>query len=161
MRRIPHLIKLSGLLLSILTFGLLQSCSPRIVPTSGTPKQVNCTELDCEDTLYIIIDGSKPRNYTVEASDQEGNLVSIHCVTDEQHLRPTADLSNPTPDGQSLCGAAGPHLVGFAPDVVNLTFYWDDHIKNQTFRPVYGSFQPNGPDCNPTCRISAVTIHIP
>lgn len=161
MRRIPHFFRLSGLIVSIISIGLLQACSGSQVPANQPLKTTPCAQRSCQDMLFIIIDGSLPENYTVEASDQQGDSVSVHCVNDEQHLQPTQDLINANPIGQSLCEDDGLHLVGFTPDVVDLTLYWDDHVKSQIVRPDYTTFHSTANDCNPSCKISVVKMHIP
>ena len=161
LRRILRFIKLSGLIVSIICFGLLQSCSSSQPPANKPLKTTPCTQGNCQDILFIIIDGNLPKNYTVEASDQQGDSVSVHCVHDEQHLHPTQDLYSANPIGQSLCEDDGLHLVGFTPDVVDLTLYWDDHIKSQVVRPDYAIFHSTANVCNPSCKISVVKVHIP
>lgn len=161
MRRIPQFIKLSSLLIGIISFGLLQSCSGNKTQSSQPTPTETCAQGNCQDMLFIIIDGKMPENYTVEASDQHGNSVAVHCINDEQNLRPTQDLYDANPVGQSLCENDGLHLVGFTPDVVDLTLYWDDHIKSQIVRPDYTTYYSTTNKCNPSCKISVVKMHIP
>ena len=158
MRQIPHLFKLTSLIVSILSLGLLQSCSGSNTATNQPLETPTCTQANCQNMLFILIDGSLPENYTVEASDQKGDTVSVHCVNDEQYLRPTQDLYTANP---SLCEDDGLHLVGFTPDVVDLKLYWDDHVKSLIVRPEYVTFHSTATTCNPSCKISVVKMHVP
>ena len=161
LRRIHNIFRLSGLIISIISLGLLQSCSGVQTAANQPDKTETCAQGSCQDMIFIIIEGSLPENYTVEASDQQGNAVTVHCVNDGQHLSPTQDLINTNPIRQSLCEDDGLHLVGFAPEVVDLTLYWDDHVKSQIVRPDYTIFHSTANNCSPSCKISVVKMHIP
>lgn len=161
MRQNPHLLKISILIISLISFALLQSCSGTTTATQKPLATATCQQAPCQNMLFIVIGGSTPENYTVEASDQQGDTVSVHCVNDSRHLRPTQDLTNNEPVAQSLCENDGLHLIGFTPKVVDLKIYWGDQEKSQIFHPNYSTFYSTAANCSPSCKISVIKMQLP
>jgi hypothetical protein len=136
---------------------LLLRCSAPPVPTQTPEVIVTCTAEGCGVTLSVALTGNVPDDYVLEASTPDGETMSVHCVGaegvyPEGHFDRT---SYPT------CTSVGVDFVRFSPDRLAIAVQWGDRQVSQDFEPAYHSEWPNGPACEPECRIGQISFLLP
>ena len=47
------------------------------------------------------------------------------------------------------------------PEELNLIIHWETFTKTVSWIPEYETFQPNGPQCEPTCSTASISIELP
>jgi hypothetical protein len=100
-----------------------------------------CTLIGCSDGLAVAIRGLVGREYDVEVTDPDGETLSGTCV-----IHPEV--------------ACRIQFEGFAPERVIVRVAGGTQEVSVTLEPAYEIFQPNGPDCEPTCRQSTIVIDL-
>ena len=122
-------------------------------PNPGDYPPTNiCTMIGCSDSLWVHLTGELPQSYTIKAA----NWFSFYSVT--------IDCPNDQDSAKAWCKEDG--AVFFSdprsiPNELTITVTWEGHSKTETFKPVYSTYRPNGPDCEPECLKSDVTVELP
>jgi len=135
----------------------LAGCNPSAIQ-SPTPQIVRtCTVEGCGITLSVDLTDNVPKDYILEAVTPSGEKMSVHCVDG------TGQYADDHFQRQSypVCKQNGVEFLRFSPDKVTMTIRWGDQQASQTFQPNYQSEWPNGPDCEPECRVGQVTFQVP
>ena len=119
---------------------------------SGLARPVQgCTMIGCFETLAIEFEGFQPETYSVEVSSPSMETVRFEC--------PTPGASNAS--GFTMCTPNGVNLSEVSPDDITVKVSWEGGSKTETFHVSYETYQPNGPQCEPTCRSGKVTMTLP
>jgi hypothetical protein len=146
------------ILIAFLSIILLTGCNllSNLTPTALVVK--TCTLIGCGNTLSIDLAGSVPQEYFMEVVTPAGEKMDVHCKG-ETGVYADDHFDHP---GYLMCRANGVDLINFSPEQVTITLRWGaDQQSTQTFTPVYWSERPNGPECDPECRIGQVTFQVP
>jgi len=142
-----------------LVFGIacILTPTPLAQPSTSPPIVKTCTVEGCGVTLTVTLSGAVPDDYVLGAVTPDGEKMSVHCVNGSgQYADDHFDrISYP------VCEQGRVTFVRFSPDEVTITVSWDGEKVSQSFKPVYESEYPNGPECLPECRIGQVTLIIP
>ena len=122
-------MRISGIMAMALVFGACSQPPP--------PSQV-CTLIGCESGLTVAAAPAPAGAWTVivEAGD---TTRTVECLT------------------QRDC-AEGAFFRDFTPTAATVRVIAAGDTTEQTVTPAYGTLQPNGPECPPTCRRATVTI---
>ena len=101
-----------------------------------------CTLVGCEDGVSISISEERPDSLslTVFINDETDPYGSRECV-----------------DERLGCGF---WVGGKTPETVRVHIEWDEGEFSENFEPVYEAYQPNGPDCPPTCAMASIEINL-
>lgn len=101
-----------------------------------------CTQVGCEDGVSIMIEKEKPDtlSVTVFVDDESEPFGSIECTNPEHPC--IFRVSEETPEK------------------ISVNIEWDGGEFSENFEPVYESYQPNGPDCPPTCTTASIEINL-
>lgn len=135
-------------LYNALTIGPKSIETPEIV--------ITCTCLGCSDTLSINLTGTIPSDYTLTATAPDGTSVQVHCIDEIAQPGEKAKFSI-----GPVCHCRGAGFFDFAPDTVTVTLKWVDNEISQLLEPEYRYERPNGPNCEPECRIGIVVLDVP
>jgi hypothetical protein len=135
---------------------LLSACGTSPGPSETPEVIMTCTVEDCGVTLSIALTGSVPEDYVLEASTPNGEKMSVHCVGAkgvyaEDHFERRS---------YPMCKYMGVDFVRFSPDEVTITINWSDKKASQVFKPLYRVEWPNGPRCEPECRIGQISFQL-
>ena len=136
---------------------LLSGCSASPVPTESPEVIVTCTTEGCGITLSVALTGGVPDDYILEAYTPEGEMMSAHCVGAEG-IYPEGHFERPS---YPMCTDVGVDFLRFSPDRLTITVKWSDRQASQAFEPAYQSEWPNGPACEPECRIGQISFPLP
>jgi hypothetical protein len=101
-----------------------------------------CTEIGCDDGV------------TVQLSEERPDSLSLTIFLDEHSE--AFDSVICTEQVSSCVIRAG----GITPEKVTVEVKWSNEEFRQTFYPEYESFQPNGPNCPPECRMATIDIDL-
>jgi hypothetical protein len=101
-----------------------------------------CTQIGCSD------------GFSVRVSDQRPDSLSISLFINED-AEPFASRHCTMPDQTCALFAEG-----VTPERVTVQIDWEGGAFRETFTLQYEEFQPNGPDCPPTCRNAGVEIEL-
>ena len=101
-----------------------------------------CTQAGCEDGVTVQLSEERPDSLslTIYMDDNSEAFDSLICT-----------------DQVSSCVI---RAGGITPEKVTVVITWDNEEFRQTFTPGYESFQPNGPDCPPVCKVAAIDIDL-
>jgi hypothetical protein len=102
-------------------------------------------------------DSGRLRVWTRNDGSLERIVVSCSEIPYTSAQAPSTDafLANAECDGSLVL------LWTLTPEELTVTVYWESKSKTITAQPVYHSYWPNGPDCEPECRNGGITITIP
>ncbi|TVQ87237.1 MAG: hypothetical protein EA397_18130 [Deltaproteobacteria bacterium] len=143
------------------------------VACSGLSGGQVCTQIGCESGLTVEIEGieSWPAgDYVVRASVDgesvqcEGSIPLNPC--DQGYTFTCSDgVARISESGCDLPerehGLSHVHFLADAAREVSLRIERDGELLGeQTFEPSYETFQPNGPECEPTCRQAQHTLQL-
>ena len=100
-----------------------------------------CTEIGCSDGISLRISGERPDTISISIKkNQETELIgSGQCTEPDQSCRL--------------------FVQGETPESITVEIGWEGEAFKDTFIPQYEEFQPNGPDCPPTCSVATVEIN--
>lgn|SRR5574341_863753 len=99
-----------------------------------------CTLIGCPDMLTVVVHGTLPDSFTVEAAAPGQAARIVQCTA-------------------ALC-ANGALFYDFAPAEVTVLVAWASGSKAQAFKPSYEEQYPNGRRCGAACRTGSVTIDL-
>ena len=114
---------------------LLVACS-RSAPAGRV-----CTQIGCDSGLAVVVEGTPPGAFRVEAR-ASGEAPRV------EECRSARD-----------CGRI--FFTGFLPAEVTVEVIAGEATSSRTVLPAYETLTPNGPDCPPTCRQARVTVPWP
>jgi hypothetical protein len=126
-------MKRRSLLLGLLT---LLAC------TNGDPTLIACTEIGCDSGIRVRFDQAPPPETIVTMTVTGSAPRVVRCGIDA-----------PCDDGV--------WFSGLTPDRVVVTVSTPEGEWEQEMRPDYEEFQPNGPDCPPTCIVAELMAELP
>ncbi|RME02654.1 MAG: hypothetical protein D6816_10940 [Bacteroidetes bacterium] len=113
-----------------------------------------CHLVGCDNSLTINLLGNVPQEYFIEVKAVGYDPQTAHCQNgktvnlDENETHSWAD---------PVCAENSVVFFRFDPDEAIITLRWgEDSVKTETIHPQYESFFPNGPDCEPECRLGTV-----
>ena len=113
---------------------LLAGCSP--VPPTPAPQI--CTKIGCESGLVVVVEGTPPAPYRVEARAAGESTRVRECPSAQE------------------CGQI--FFADFLPAEVTVEVIAGSERSTRTVRPQVETVQPNGPNCPPTCSQAHVTV---
>lgn len=149
MRRIAPLALLG-------TFALVLAAAVALVPAGcDNIGEQGCTLIGCQDQLTVTFGHLVALPYDVKLT-LDGKTATFTC--DGTGVKSPAGTSVQRCDGEGFVLLATPAMVdvsvtcGVAPD--------DGGISRcgTSAQPTYKTTQPNGPNCEPTCRQATVTV---
>lgn len=129
-----------------------------------------CTQIGCRDQLIVDAPNAKlaPGLYllTIEADGK-----SASCPLEITAKEPTTKgcvgalaVKLAFPGNVPVAGAEGGYSLVFdsapASVTVRMTSSAQKKLGEQTLTPTYKTFQPNGPDCSPTCKQGKETLQL-
>ena len=135
---------------------LLAGCRTPVAQSPTPYIVVTCTLEGCGTALSIILSGPVPRDYVLEAVTPYDEKMSVHCIDGSGQYADNHFQRNSYP----LCTQEGVEFIRFSPDEVTITISWNGKTASQSFEPVYEIHYPNGPNCEPACRVGQVTFTI-
>ena len=97
-----------------------------------------CTTVGCDSGLEVRFSSAIPVGASVTASSQQYGARTVNCSS-----------SGP-------CSTV--FFIDFLPTEVSVTVDLPTGSHTTEFSPEYRTFQPNGEDCGPTCRATAVQM---
>ncbi|HQP36677.1 MAG TPA: hypothetical protein PLI95_15935 [Polyangiaceae bacterium] len=135
---------------------------------NGVDTDRACTTMGCANGFVV----------NLQSDAWSAGAYQIAIVADDRTIVCTAALPLPKTGPQSACDAAGVTLgtsgselepteqslyeVRFSdtyPKTVTMTVSRDaTKLAEQSFTPEYATLQPNGPDCEPTCKYASATL---
>lgn len=104
--------------------------------------QVVCTHVGCDDGV------------TVQLSEERPDSLSLTIFVDEHSEAFDSVICK---DQVNSCRI---RAGGITPNKVTVEIKWGNEEFRQTFSPEYESFQPNGPNCPPDCRMATIDIDL-
>ena len=139
--------------LGLLGAVLMAGCNLGQTPEEGRA----CTLIGCGASLEVRLVGEHvPTDFAVSVHSATGDFVNVRCTEgNAQFDPPEAARWSPA------CPAGGVTLQDFTPAEVTVTVRWSEGEVLQEFQPAYSAYQPNGPQCEPTCRAARVEVRIP
>ena len=140
--------------------GLLAGCGDKV--------DVSCTDIGCQDGLQvdfepvletagdyeveIVVDGVSTRCLASLPLDAEA---PSSC--DEEGVYLTTSGSALSEDQHEITGV----YLTAGPDTVSIGVLRDEaEVGGDTLSPTYTVVQPNGPECEPTCRSASASVTI-
>ena len=101
-----------------------------------------CTLVGCEDGVSILIGEERPDtlSVTVFVDDESEPYGAIEC-TDPDH---------------PCFFRVGEET----PEKITVDIKWEGGEFLESFEPAYEAYQPNGPDCPPTCATASIEINL-
>lgn len=108
------------------------------------------------DTLSITLIGFVPEDYIVEVTPPDMDISRIHCIKGSKQ-----DQDSIHHPGHSSCRSWGVMFSEFSPEEIAVTVIWDNREITQTLKPTYRIELPNGPGCEPECRVGTTEIIMP
>jgi len=150
----------------------LLGCAPK--PAASEPPPRACTDIGCTNGLHVQLTKATPwpaGAYEL-AFDIDGTAVtctgSLPLPACEAGPALACDPAGRVQVGESGCalppgqhGWADVHIDG-EPARVHVTIRQGAAVLHDAeIRPEYRTLQPNGPDCEPTCRSASAAIAVP
>ncbi|MFQ5433570.1 MAG: hypothetical protein ACE5FD_01725 [Anaerolineae bacterium] len=122
-----------------------------------TPERIEmevCTLMGCDSHLEVKLLGNVPQDFFIEVTAVGYDPQSAHC----QNGKTVGQNGSKTQIGMTpICAENAVVFYRFDPDEAIITLRWgEDSIKTEIVHPQYESFFPNGPDCEPECRLGTV-----
>lgn len=101
-----------------------------------------CTQIGCEDGLYIQISEERPDflSLTIFLNEDTEPFSSIECTNSFQYC---------------IIG-----IDGLTPETVSIEIKWKDGEFIRSYTPDYAKNQPNGPGCPPICTQASIEIEL-
>lgn len=101
-----------------------------------------CTQVGCSDGVTIRISEERPDSLslTIYLNDDTEAFATTHCTNQNQHC--ILGIDEETPENVAV-------KIG-----------WKNGEFNKIFTPEYENFQPNGPECPPTCKSAFIEIDL-
>lgn len=155
--RLARHLKNVFLLNLLATFGLV-GCMSSPATDVGVTKEIvrTCTLVNCSDTLSLNLVDAIPSDYTLAVIAPDGTNEQVHCV--DGITRPDTQAESAH---EPKCRPWGVSFTDFAPDSVTITLKWNGNEVTMMLEPEYELHWPNGPDCEPECRIGAAILNVP
>ncbi len=114
-----------------------------LVATACSILDPACTLVGCAPSLTVELTGTPTGSFRVEA---------LAVGSDDRRVFDC-------PDARNCVGAAW--FQDFTPEEVLIRVTTEAGTVEQTFRPLYRTFRPNGPGCEPACRQALVRVPLP
>ena len=111
-----------------------------------------CTLIGCRDSLELTFSHEPPGQYNVLLTTSTGETRNVSCNNSEIS---SVDAT------VAMCRSGVVTVYDFTPADVTIVVSWQGGRYSTNGAPTYTSFQPNGPDCPPTCRSGKLTIELP
>ena len=119
------------------------------------PPHRTCSKIVCNDSLTLEFSHSLAFPYTIDLTGSGGEAAHITCSTTG-----TGEIST----GGQVTATCNPNSLTvdhFTPRQVTIKVTWPSGSYTTTTRPVYDTYQPNGPDCQPTCYQATFELTLP
>jgi len=100
-----------------------------------------CTLVDCDSGLFVQLAQTPTGPYRIEVFSGEDTPDHVF------------DCENP-----SLCY---PKFIDYTPELVKIRVTTSAGTREQTAKPKYSVWRPNGPHCEPACKSATVTVALP
>ena len=113
---------------------LLCSCSDATDP-------IICTQIGCYSGLEVELLGTLPVEYRLELKVPGSKEFYFDCTADSPCWPPI-------------------FIQDFFPETVRVTVSSGDQSWTTVANPEYEEYQPNGPQCPPTCRLGRVSLQV-
>ena len=99
-----------------------------------------CTLIGCDSGLRVFLTGNVPTGGRVSAAADGLTPRTVDCPAN----RPCSEM----------------FFRDLTPARVSITVESGGSSITRTFNPSYQTFQPNGKDCDPTCRIANIEVSL-
>lgn len=120
-----------------------------------------CTEIGCDDGITLTVtsaSGLTAGVYSISIAIS-GQGESASCTVT---VNSAAQVTDTTCDLVDNTASSFTVVLHTAPETLTLTLDRDGtELGKQDFMPAYKAFQPNGPDCEPTCFQADASMQIP
>lgn len=127
---------------------------PTPVPTGQTVIKT-CTLIGCGSAFVIKLSGAVPSNFNLLATGPDGVTAKAHCI-DGQNSDPSDYTALPF---QPVCSPDQVNFSGFSPQSVTIQVSWGSQSMTLETVPGYETLRPNGPECDPACRVGTVNLN--
>ena len=99
---------------------------------------ITCSLIGCGNSLIVVLSGAPIQaQVTIVATGSDGSTKTRSCVA---------------------VGGSCAVAFDFSPPTVTLQVSYDSQTTTRTIQPAYTIQQPNGPNCEPTCRSATVSV---
>lgn len=126
-----------------------------VVILTKFPPHRGCTLIGCSDSLTLDFSRSLAYPYTVDLTGNSGEAAHITCSAQGPGEISTSGQVTATCNANSLT------VNQFTPRQVSIKLTWPSGSYTTSTRPVYDTYQPNGPDCQPTCYQATSELSLP
>ncbi len=137
---------------------ILAGCSK--IPFLRTPEPVVvkvCHLIGCGVGLNVTLEGSIPSDFILTAVSSSGEIMEVHCVKGNG-IYPKGYFPR---DSYPLCVLGGVDFIHYTPAEVTVTINYNGSGVSSRFKPIYETYYPNGPDCEPACQKSTILLELP
>lgn len=122
-----------------------------VVITAEAVQGEVCRLLGCDSQLTINLIGKVPDDFTIQATGTNSETQTVHCHNGKT-IMPNGEARREYYD--PACSLKSVTFFKFAPEETTISLRWGlDFVRTRTIRPQYDTFRPNGPKCEPECRI--------
>ena len=137
-------------------FYLLMACGDK-----DNRDALYCTEIGCSDSITISIESAGDSfvegEYSIQISGDGAMLhdCQIRMSNDTDECAGEQPCAAETDCDAIYSSSRWTFNIGGSPDKMTVDVYLDaSSVLNAEIEPEYALFQPNGPDCEPTCRVA-------
>lgn len=125
-----------------------------VILTKFPPKHV-CTQIACSDSLTLNFSHNLDYPYTADLIGNNGEATRVTCDTTGNVSTSSGGLVT------AVCQANALTINQFTPRQVTIKITWSSDSYTTITRPEYDIYEPNGPDCQPTCYQAIVELTLP
>ena len=108
---------------------------------SDTTDPIICTDMGCSSGLEVELLGTLPAEYRLTFGVPGSQDLYVDCTQDSPCWPPI-------------------FIEDFFPETVRVTVSSGEQSWTTLATPEYEEFQPNGPQCPPTCRVGHVLLQV-
>ena len=138
---------------------LITSCQTATETVLPTPEVIvkECTAEGCGTSLMVFFEGEVPPDFVMAAQSQDGAQLEVQCVNGEGDYSPDYFRQ----ESFMMCQGETVEIINFSPPTFSISVDSSGRSLSQDYAPHYDLVYPNGPDCEPECRVGSIVFSMP
>jgi hypothetical protein len=114
--------------------------------SQSLPEGKYCTLIGCQSGLFVSFKADAPATFKLKLTAKDGKVVEGSCPSNGSTAFQCFPNSVSTPE--------------FTPEQLSLELTVGEQMLVKSFTPAYKNNQPNGPDCEPTCKQATIELDL-
>lgn len=113
-----------------------------------------CTTAGCGISLTVSFESEVPADFVMLAQAPDMGTLEVHCINGEGQYAPDHFQG----ESYMVCQGDIVEIYNFSPPGITITVNSSAKSISEDFNPTYDLTYPNGPDCEPECRVGSIVF---